>query len=89
MNVDRLSVTVPSEIGSELRRVAELRGQPVSAFVAEAISHQLRLEALNESLRADDLEFGPVSEEGIAEAMKMFDRAEALAAKKHGRKAAA
>ena len=89
MNVDRLSVTVPTELGAELRRVADLRGQPVSTFVAEAISHQLRLEALNETLREDDLEFGPVSEEGIADAMKMFDRAEALAAKKHSRKAAA
>ncbi len=89
MNVDRLSVTVPTEMGAELRRVADLRGQPVSTFVAEAISHQLRLEALNETLREDDLEFGPVSEEGIADAMRMFDQAEALAAKKHSRKAAA
>jgi hypothetical protein len=50
---------------------------------------RIRLKALNQTLREDDLEFGPVSEEGIAEAMRMFDRAEALAAKKHGRKAPA
>jgi hypothetical protein len=48
---------------------------------------RIRLNALNQALREDDLEFGPVSEEGIAEAMRMFDQAEDLAAKKHGRKA--
>ena len=89
MNVDRLSVTVPSELGAELRRVAGLRGQPVSTFVAEAIVHQLRLDALNQALREADHEFGPVSEAGVAEAMRIFDQAEALAAEKHMREAAA
>ena len=89
MNVDRLSVTVPAQIGAELRRVAGLRGQPVSTFVAEAISHQLRLEALNEALREADREFGQVSEQGVAEALGLFANAAALAAKKRSGKSAA
>jgi predicted transcriptional regulator len=81
MNAVRLSVTVSSEVGAELRRIAELRRQPVSTFVVEAIAHPLRLEALNEALREADREFGPVSEEGFAEAVGVFAEAAALAAK--------
>lgn len=44
----------------------------MSAFVAEAIEHQLRLDALNEALREADLTFGPVPEEEIQSAMGIF-----------------
>jgi hypothetical protein len=70
MNVDRLSVTVPAEIGEELRRVAGLRGEPVSTLVTEAIVRELRLLALDDALRDADREFGPVSEKEIATAMQ-------------------
>lgn len=72
MGIDRLSVTVPSEIGDQLRHVAQRRGQAVSAFVAEAIEHQLRLDALNEALREADLTFGPVPEKEIQSAIEVF-----------------
>ena len=70
MNVDRLSVTVPADLGAELRRVAELRGEGVSALVAEAIARQLRLIALDDALRQADQLFGPVSDEEIARATR-------------------
>jgi hypothetical protein len=70
MNVDRLSVTVPAELGAELRRVCAQRGEPVSNLVAEAIERQLRLIALDEALRAADDEFGPVPEEDVMRAMQ-------------------
>ncbi len=70
MNVDRLSVTVPAALGEELRRVANLRGEPVSALVTEAISRELRLIALDEALRHADTQFGPVSEEEVLRAMQ-------------------
>ncbi len=68
MNVDRLSVTVPSELGAALRELAEARGETVSAVVAEAIAHQLRLAALDKALGEADLQFGPVPEALVNEA---------------------
>lgn len=70
MNVDRLSITVPAELGAELRRVAELRGEPVSNLVADAIARQLRLIALDVALRQADEQFGPVPESDVALAMQ-------------------
>jgi hypothetical protein len=70
VSVDRLSVTVPAELGEELRRVAGLRGEPVSTLVTEAIVRELRLIALDEALRHADHEFGPVAETQIAAAMQ-------------------
>lgn len=70
VNVDRLSVTIPADLGEELRRVAQARGEPVSAVVAEAIVRELRLTALNEALRQADSEFGPVPEAEIVRAMQ-------------------
>jgi hypothetical protein len=70
MNVDRLSVTVPAELGAELRRVCAQRGEALSTLVGEAIERQLRLIALDEALRAADAEFGPVPEHDIIRAMQ-------------------
>lgn len=61
MSVDRLSVTVPSELGAALRALAELRGATVSTLVSEAISRQLRLAALDLALAEADRRFGPVA----------------------------
>lgn len=68
MSVDRLSVTVPSELGEALRALAERRGEPVSTIVTEAIAHALRLEALDQALREADRRFGSVPEPDIARA---------------------
>jgi predicted DNA-binding protein len=68
MSVDRLSVTVPSELGEALRALAERRGQPVSTIVTEAIAHALRLEALDHALGEADRRFGPIPEQLVAEA---------------------
>jgi predicted transcriptional regulator len=74
MAVDRLSVTVPSELGAALRALAEQRGETVSTIVAEAIAHRVRLAALDLALAEADRTFGPVPDEKIAKA-----RAEAIA----------
>jgi CopG-like RHH_1 or ribbon-helix-helix domain, RHH_5 len=70
VSVDRLSVTVPAEIGEELRRVAALRGEPVSNLVTEAITRELRLIALREALKAADEQFGAVPEDEVIRAMQ-------------------
>ncbi|HEY6036565.1 MAG TPA: ribbon-helix-helix protein, CopG family [Kofleriaceae bacterium] len=68
MAVDRLSVTVPSELGAALRALAEARHTTVSTVVTEAIAHQIRLAALDLALEDADRKFGPVAAELIAKA---------------------
>jgi predicted transcriptional regulator len=68
MAVDRLSVTVPSELGAALRALAEARGATVSTVVADAIAHQVRMAALDVALDEADRRFGPIDERLLAEA---------------------
>lgn len=68
MAVDRLSVTVPSELGAALRALADARGATVSTIVSEAIAHQIRMANLEVALAEADRRFGPVPEELIEEA---------------------
>ena len=75
MAVDRLSVTVPSELGAALRALAELRGATVSTVVSEAIAHQVRLAALDLALAQADQRFGPVAEHRVEQAEAELTRA--------------
>jgi predicted transcriptional regulator len=68
MAVDRLSVTVPSELGAALRALAEARGATVSTVVADAIAHQVRMAALDLALDEAARQFGPVDEQKVAAA---------------------
>jgi predicted transcriptional regulator len=81
MAVDRLSVTVPSELGAALRALAEARGATVSTVVTEAIAHQVRLAALDLALEEADRRFGPIDDEQVTAA-----EAELVKAAKRGRK---
>jgi predicted transcriptional regulator len=75
MPVDRLSVTVPAELGEALRALAESRGETVSTIVQEAISHQLRLAALDVALADADRRFGAVRVEDVDRAEQVLRRA--------------
>lgn len=79
MAVDRLSVTVPSELGAALRALASARGATVSTIVTEAIAHQVRLAALDRALAEADEKFGAVPEHLLSEARDDFDKAAKLA----------
>jgi predicted transcriptional regulator len=68
MAVDRLSVTVPSELGAALRALAEARGATVSTVVADAIAHQLRMAALEVALAEADRRFGPLDDAEVTAA---------------------
>lgn len=78
MAVDRLSVTVPSELGAALRALAEARGATVSTVVSDAIAHQVRMAALDLALEEADRRFGPIDEAQVAAA-----EAELVKAAKH------
>ena len=68
MAVDRLSITVPSELGAALRSLAAGRDQSVSTVVTEAIAHHVRMAALDVALAEADRKFGPVPTELVAAA---------------------
>ena len=68
MAVDRLSVTVPSELGAALRALAEARGTTVSNVVSDAIAHQVRMAALDLALKEAERRFGPLDDKEVAEA---------------------
>lgn len=74
MSVDRLSITVPSELGAALRALASARRQAVSTIVTEAIEHEIRQAALDHALVAADRRFGALSEELIREAEEELSR---------------
>ncbi len=82
MAVDRLSVTVPSELGEALRALAASRGETVSTVVTDAIAQQLRLVALDLALAEADVRFGKLPAKLIAAA-----EAELTAPKKRKRRA--
>ena len=89
MAVDRLSVTVPSELGAALRALAEARGATVSTVVADAIAHQVRMAHLDLALAEADRRFGPIDEKLVAEAQAELIKAARRGAKRvfrHGRK---
>ena len=81
MPVDRLSITVPAELGAALRALAEERGEPMSSVVAEAIARYMRTAALDRLLHDMDREFGPVPERLLAEAEAELTRATSRAKK--------
>jgi post-segregation antitoxin (ccd killing protein) len=68
MAVDRLTVTVPRELGAALRALAEARGVTVSAIVADAIAHQVRMAALDVALDEADRSFGPIDDAQVTAA---------------------
>jgi post-segregation antitoxin (ccd killing protein) len=80
--VDRLSVTVPAELGSALRTAAETAGVSVSAFVSRAIAREMRSLALGAALEEFDRKFGPVATDIVAESEALLNRAERVTARK-------
>jgi predicted transcriptional regulator len=83
MAVDRLSVTVSSELGAALRGLAKVRGETVSTVVAAAIAHEVRLSTLDLALAEAERRHGRVPDALVAEA-----EGELLAALKRGRRRA-
>lgn len=61
VSVDRLSVTVPRELGAAMRTLARARRQTLSMLVTEGMAHQLRLASLETALAAADERFGALA----------------------------
>lgn len=63
---EKLSITLPAELASALRRRVGARG--VSGFAAKAIEHELERVRLGELLAELDSELGPVPDRVVREA---------------------
>jgi len=75
MGMTKLSVTVEDELAEELRERAGSRG--ISAFVNQAVRHELQLGRLGALLADLENELGPPDEDMVADALATFDRFEA------------
>ncbi|MCX4584586.1 type II toxin-antitoxin system CcdA family antitoxin [Streptomyces sp. NBC_01481] len=60
----RITVTLPTEQVAELKKLTD----NVSAFVADAVAHEIRHRLLGEELRRYEEEHGAFTEEELAEA---------------------
>jgi Arc/MetJ family transcription regulator len=74
MGMTKLSVTVEEDLVDELRERAGDRG--ISAFVNQAVRHELQLARLGELLADLENELGPTDEAMVAEALASLDRLE-------------
>ena len=74
MGMTKLSVTVEEDLVDELRERAGVRG--ISAFVNQAVRHELQLGRLGELLSDLENELGPPDEAMVVEALASLDRLE-------------
>jgi hypothetical protein len=63
--VDRLSVTMPPEIGAAVRDAAARQGTSVSNWLAAAAAQRLRNDLLGAALDQWEVEDGPFSDEEL------------------------
>jgi hypothetical protein len=68
VQVDRLSVTMPPDVGAAVRDAAARQGISVSAWLTEAAEARLRNELLGAALDAWEAEDGPFTGEELAAA---------------------
>lgn len=70
--VEKLSVSLPAEVAAEARAAAEAAGMTLSAWLAQAAEHRLKLAAADEAIRAYEAECGPITEAELAEVRAKF-----------------
>jgi len=63
--VDRLSVTMPPEIGAAVRDAAARQGMSLSTWLAEAAAQRLRGELLGAALDVWEAEDGPFNDDEL------------------------
>lgn len=61
MAVEKLSVSLEPALAQRMRAAADASGESVSAFVAHAVEHRLKLEAARELLQEWEAEHGAIT----------------------------
>ena len=77
MSADKLSISLNSGLGAEVRRSARRGETSISAWLAEAAAAKLRLEALGAFLDDWEREHGPFTDEALRRARAELGLAEA------------
>ena len=72
--VDRLSVTMPPEIGAAVREAAARHGTSVSTWLSSAATQRLRSELLGAALDRWEAEEGPFSDKELDAAAAALGR---------------
>lgn len=72
-----MTVTLPDEIFADASELAKEAGLPVSAWLAQRIAHQVRIERGLAAMREWDDEHGPIAAAAVAQAEALFAEATA------------
>ncbi len=75
MTVRKFTVSIPEELYEDLRREARAERTTVSAWVADAVEHQLGLRAMDEGIAEYEAEHGVITEDELAEVKADIDAA--------------
>jgi len=62
VTVEKVSLSFEPALAERARQAAEARGQSLSAFVAGAVEHRLKLEEGRRLLQAWETEQGPITD---------------------------
>ena len=73
MKATKMSISLESELGEEVREAARKAGKGLSAWLAEAAAEKLRAEALDEFLDQWQRENGPITPEELRRARAKLD----------------
>jgi hypothetical protein len=73
--VDRFSVTMPPELGANVRQAAARQGMSVSTWLSEAAADRLRNELLGGALDQWEAEDGPFTQAELDEAASRLGQA--------------
>jgi hypothetical protein len=68
VGVEKMSISMEAELAAQVRRAAAARGQPVSNWVADTLTRQLRRQELRKLLDEYQAEHGAFTEEELREA---------------------
>ena len=63
MAVEKLSVSLQPDLAQQTRKAADASGRTVSAFVALAVEHQLKLETSRRLLEEWETQHGAITEQ--------------------------
>ena len=72
VKVDKMSISMDPELSAQVRAAADRAGQPLSAWIADAVAARLRADALAELLSDYQKEHGAFTAAELSRARREF-----------------
>jgi len=72
MAVKRRSISFDANLLAEAERLSAERGGSFSAFVNDAVEHQLKIEGGRKLMEEDDKRWGPIPDEVVEEVDRLW-----------------